>query len=132
MVFLFGGKSMIQRTIGQLATMIHVENDVSNYSEIEVTGVCIDTRKLKRGNLFIPFKGNNVDGHQYVEDAIKNGASAALWQKDVPNPPYHLPILVVENTEHSLQDLARSYRDQLNIKVIGVTGSNGKRLQRIW
>lgn len=126
MVFLFGGKSMIQRTIGQLATMIHVENDVSNYSEIEVTGVCIDTRKLKRGNLFIPFKGNNVDGHQYVEDAIKNGASAALWQKDVPNPPYHLPILVVENTEHSLQDLARSYRDQLNIKVIGVTGSNGK------
>lgn len=117
---------MIQRTLSQLTKMIKVENDVSRFSQSEINGVCIDTRKLQKGNLFIPFKGQNVDGHKFVEDAIKNGAGGALWQKDVPNPPTDLPILVVENTEKALQELARSYRSELQIKVVGITGSNGK------
>lgn len=117
---------MIQRTFQQLAKMITVVNDVSPFAETMINGVCIDTRKLKKGNLFIPFKGQNVDGHKYVEDAIKNGASGALWQRDVPNPPTQLPILIVEDTEKALQDLARCYRSELQIKIVGVTGSNGK------
>src|SRR5690606_21685092 len=48
------------------------------------------------------------------------------WQKDVPNPPLHLPIIVVEDTLTALQELARSYRNELNVKVVGITGSNGK------
>ncbi|QQZ09170.1 UDP-N-acetylmuramoyl-tripeptide--D-alanyl-D-alanine ligase [Heyndrickxia vini] len=117
---------MIQRTISQITKMIKAENDVSQFADTMINGVCIDTRKLQPGNLFIPFKGQNVDGHKYVEDAIKNGASGAFWQKDVPNPPSHLPIIVVENTETALQELARNYRSELTIKVVGVTGSNGK------
>ncbi|MGE8207092.1 UDP-N-acetylmuramoyl-tripeptide--D-alanyl-D-alanine ligase [Heyndrickxia sp. NPDC080065] len=117
---------MIQRTIGQLTEMMQVENDVTRFAETMIDGVCIDTRKLQKGNLFIPFKGRNVDGHQLVEDAINSGAACALWQEDVPNPPAQLPILIVKDTEKALQDLARSYRNELQVKVVGVTGSNGK------
>lgn len=117
---------MIQKSLGSIATMIQIENDLSRYGEVQIKGVSIDSRNIEKGNLFVPFKGEKVDGHRYVEDAISRGASAALWQKDVPNPPLHLPLLIVEDTLTALQDLARSYRNQLNTKVLGITGSNGK------
>ena len=106
--------------------MIPVENEITSFADIEITGVSIDSRKIESGNLFIPFKGENSDGHKYVEDSLKKGASAALWQSDVPNPPTHLPILIVDNCLVALQELAREYRKQLQVKVVGITGSNGK------
>jgi UDP-N-acetylmuramoyl-tripeptide--D-alanyl-D-alanine ligase len=117
---------MIQRTIKEIASMFSVLNDFHLFENESIHGVCIDTRKLEKGNLFVPFSGQNTDGHQYVEAAIEKGAAAALWQKSVPNPPLHLPILVVEDTLVALQELAKAYRHQLQLKVIGITGSNGK------
>lgn len=117
---------VIQRSLVEIADMIKHENDPSSYKDVWIKGVSIDSRKIEQGNLFIPFKGENVDGHRFVEDAIKRGASAAFWQKDVPNPPMHLPIVIVEDPLLALQELARSYRKQLNVKVLGITGSNGK------
>ncbi|MBA4536844.1 UDP-N-acetylmuramoyl-tripeptide--D-alanyl-D-alanine ligase [Bacillus aquiflavi] len=117
---------MIQKTLKQLAEIIKIDNDISKFQQTMISGICIDSRKLEKGNLFVPLKGENVDGHKFVEAAIKNGAAAALWQKDMPNPPLHLPLLIVEDTLLAIQQLARSYRKQLNIKVIGITGSNGK------
>ncbi|MFO1446509.1 UDP-N-acetylmuramoyl-tripeptide--D-alanyl-D-alanine ligase [Bacillus sp. Bva_UNVM-123] len=117
---------MIKRTLQELFEMIKVENDLSAFKDTVISGVSIDSRKIEKGNLFIPFKGEHSDGHQFVENAIKNGAAAALWEKDVPNPPLHLPILVVENTLLALQRLATEYRNTLNVKIVGVTGSNGK------
>lgn len=93
---------------------------------ITVTGVSIDSRSVEEGDLFIPFRGEQVNGHQYVGRAIENGAVASLWLKDEPNPPTHLPLIFVDNSELALQDMARAYRDQLQCKVIGITGSNGK------
>jgi len=46
---------------------------------VMVSGVSIDSRKIDKGNLFIPFRGEQVNGHKYVESAIKNGAAASLW-----------------------------------------------------
>ncbi|MED1202962.1 UDP-N-acetylmuramoyl-tripeptide--D-alanyl-D-alanine ligase [Heyndrickxia acidicola] len=117
---------MINRTIKQVSKMIKAENDLSRFSEIRIEGVCIDSRKVQPGNLYIPLKGRFSDGHQYVEAAINAGASAALWQIDVPNPPEGMPIIMVEDALAALQQLAKSYRDELSIKVVGVTGSNGK------
>ena len=117
---------MINRTLEQLLEMIQVENDVTAFKNVSIHGVCIDSRKVAPGNLFIPLKGERSDGHVFVEGAIQQGAAAALWQKDVPNPPAGLPILIVEDTLLALQELARSYRGQLEVKVVGVTGSNGK------
>nr|WP_225942047.1 UDP-N-acetylmuramoyl-tripeptide--D-alanyl-D-alanine ligase [Sporosarcina limicola] len=97
-----------------------------NLDEVVVSGVSIDSRTVAEGDLFIPFRGEQVNGHNYVEHAIKQGAAAALWIKDEPNPPSHLPLIFVEDCEVALQEMARVYRDMLTCKVIGITGSNGK------
>jgi UDP-N-acetylmuramoyl-tripeptide--D-alanyl-D-alanine ligase len=117
---------MIKRSLKQIAEMVSAANDISPFQEVNISGVSIDSRKIEPGNLFIPFKGENVDGHKYVEDSIRKGAAAALWQKDVPNPPCDLPILIVDDCLAALQELARKYRQELAVKVVGITGSNGK------
>ncbi|WP_339201241.1 UDP-N-acetylmuramoyl-tripeptide--D-alanyl-D-alanine ligase [Peribacillus sp. FSL P2-0133] len=117
---------MIKRTVKQVHEMAEGLNDISPFQSKGINGVTIDSRTVKEGCLFIPLKGGQVDGHQYVKQALAQGAAASFWQRDVPNPPNDLPIIIVENTEKALQQLARSYRQQLNIKVIGITGSNGK------
>ncbi|MBU8879887.1 UDP-N-acetylmuramoyl-tripeptide--D-alanyl-D-alanine ligase [Bacillus sp. FJAT-29790] len=117
---------MITKTLQEITGMIKIENDISEFKDIVISGVSIDSRKITAGNLFVPFKGENSDGHRFVEDAIKKGASAAFWQKDVPNPPLHLPILIVEDPLIALQELARNYRNKLSVRVVGITGSNGK------
>lgn len=121
-----GGSTMIERTIREITEMISVENDVTQIADIHITGVCIDTRKIEKGNLFIPFKGENTDGHTFAAQAIEAGASAVLWQKDVPLPEVNFPVIVVENTLDALQQLAASYRQQLQAKIVAITGSNGK------
>ncbi|MDQ7862821.1 UDP-N-acetylmuramoyl-tripeptide--D-alanyl-D-alanine ligase [Peribacillus frigoritolerans] len=117
---------MIKRTLKQVHEMAEGLNDISPFQSKGINGVTIDSRTVKEGCLFIPLKGEQVDGHQYVKQALAQGAVASFWQRDVPNPPDDLPIIIVENTEKALQQLARSYRQELNIKVIGITGSNGK------
>lgn len=117
---------MIKRSLKQIAEMVSAHNDSSLFAETSIAGVSIDSRKVEKGNLFIPFKGEHSDGHKYVEESISRGAAAALWQKDVPNPPEHLPILIVDDCLVALQELARNYRKQLPVKVVGITGSNGK------
>jgi UDP-N-acetylmuramoyl-tripeptide--D-alanyl-D-alanine ligase len=106
--------------------MIPVLNDLTSFFDVTISGVVIDSRKIEKGSLFIPLKGEHVDGHKYVVESIKKGAAAAFWQKDVPNPPLDLPILIVDDCLTALQELARKYREQLNVKVVGITGSNGK------
>lgn len=117
---------MIKRSLKQIAEMVSAQNDITSYLDIVIAGVTIDSRKIEPGNLFVPFKGEKVDGHKYVEEAIKKGAGAALWQKDVPNPPQGLPLLIVDDCLTALQELARKYRKELSVKVVGITGSNGK------
>ncbi|WHY77971.1 UDP-N-acetylmuramoyl-tripeptide--D-alanyl-D-alanine ligase [Neobacillus sp. WH10] len=117
---------MIKRSLKQISKMVSATNDITPFEDLIIEGVTIDSRKIKSGNLFIPFKGEYSDGHKYVEESIRKGASAALWQKDVPNPPTHLPIVMVEDCLVALQELARQYRKELPVRVVGITGSNGK------
>ncbi|MFZ7947029.1 MULTISPECIES: UDP-N-acetylmuramoyl-tripeptide--D-alanyl-D-alanine ligase [Bacillaceae] len=117
---------MIKRTLKQIAEMVSASNEIPQFADVMIEGVTIDSRKINPGNLFIPFKGEHVDGHKYVEESIRKGAAAALWQKDVPNPPLDLPIIIVDDCLAALQELARKYRQELPVKVVGITGSNGK------
>ena len=117
---------MFEKTIRDICTMLDVKNDLSTFDSVIVKGVSIDTRKIGSGNLFVPFKGENVDGHQFVRQAIDNGASAALWDINVANPPEDIPVIVVEDPLLALQSLANQYRHELDLKVVGITGSNGK------
>lgn len=95
------------------------------YEDLIIQGVSIDSRTIKPGNLFVPII-RQLDGHDYVEEALSQGATASLWQKDHPDPPVHSPLIYVDDCLKALQTLATNYRKELPIKVIGVTGSNGK------
>lgn len=100
--------------------------DGQSIDEVIVEGVSIDSRTIVEGDLFIPFRGEQVNGHQFVQMAIEKGAVASLWLKDEPNPPSDVPLLFVDDAELALQQMARDYRLELDCKVIGITGSNGK------
>ncbi|PHE54721.1 UDP-N-acetylmuramoyl-tripeptide--D-alanyl-D-alanine ligase [Bacillus pseudomycoides] len=117
---------MMKRTLKQVEQMVMGAGLAEKYVNETVQGVSIDTRKITTGNLYIPIQGDRFDGHSFVEKAIENGAVATLWKKNVQNPPVNIPVIFVEDTLEALQTLAKSYRDQLEVKVIGVTGSNGK------
>ncbi|WP_329741332.1 UDP-N-acetylmuramoyl-tripeptide--D-alanyl-D-alanine ligase [Dyella sp. A6] len=92
-------------------------------ADAEVTGVAIDTRKLKAGDLFAAFKGERVDGHDYLAAAAAAGATAALVSRKVD---VDLPQVLVDDVEAALGDLASAVRAQRQARVIGITGSNGK------
>src|SRR5690606_1913918 len=121
-----GGFTMIKKSIREIARMVGATNDVSRFADTVIAGVSIDTRTLEKGNLFIPLRGERHDGHQFVPAAFERGAAATLWQEDVPGIPEDQPVLVVKDTLQALQELARLYRQELDLKVCAVTGSNGK------
>lgn len=114
----------MKRKLNEIADWIQAAGQ--NLEAIFATGVSIDSRTASAGDLFIPFRGEQVNGHAYVEQAIKQGAVASLWMKDEPNPPANLPLIFVEDPELALQEMARVYRGMLHCKVVGITGSNGK------
>jgi UDP-N-acetylmuramoyl-tripeptide--D-alanyl-D-alanine ligase len=91
--------------------------------DVDINDVAIDSRKIKPGDLFVAFKGERVDGHDYLADAKARGAAAALVERRVE---IDLPQVQVENAELALGDLASAVRAQRNARVIGITGSNGK------
>ena len=116
--------SKLKKTLAEIASWLHLEEQF-DFNPL-VTGVSINTRTLKPGDLFIPFRGEQVNGHQFVQDAFAKGAAASLWLKDEPNPPKDVPLLFVESGEKALQQMAAAYRAELKTVFIGITGSNGK------
>ena len=93
-------------------------------SNVEITGIAIDSRKVKQGDLFIPFLGENVDGHNYIESAFEKGAAASLSLKDDFVSDNN--IIYVDDSYEAIQTLAKHYLESLNAKTIAITGSNGK------
>lgn len=114
----------MRKSIQDIANWLNIE--AGEHGEKIVTGVSIDTRTIKEGDLFIPFRGEKTNGHKYVLQAFEKGASCSLWLKDEPNPPKDVPLLFVEDSGLALQQMASMYRNELKAKFIGITGSNGK------
>ena len=100
------------------AKKVNITNDT------EITGIAIDSRKVKQGDLFIPFLGENVDGHNYIESAFEKGAAASLYLKNDFISDNN--IIYVNDSYEAIQTLAKHYLDSLNAKTIAITGSNGK------
>ncbi|HEY4114443.1 MAG TPA: UDP-N-acetylmuramoyl-tripeptide--D-alanyl-D-alanine ligase [Rhizomicrobium sp.] len=90
----------------------------------EATGISIDTRTLKAGDLFVALKGDARDGHAFVPAALAAKASAALVSQHIDEAPGAL--LSVANTQRGLEDLGRAARTRSHAKIVGVTGSAGK------
>ncbi|WP_100373295.1 UDP-N-acetylmuramoyl-tripeptide--D-alanyl-D-alanine ligase [Bacillus sp. FJAT-45037] len=97
--------------------------------EQSFTAVSTDTRTIKKDDLFVPLIGERFNGHDYVNVAAKNGSTASLWQEGQPIPsdlPIDFQLYIVKDTLSALQQMAKAYRIEVNPKVIGITGSNGK------
>ncbi|MED3022812.1 MULTISPECIES: UDP-N-acetylmuramoyl-tripeptide--D-alanyl-D-alanine ligase [Bacillus cereus group] len=109
----------------KLEEVVGGEGLQESFHHIEIHGVCIDSKSIKEGNVFVPII-RVKDGHDYVKEAFDNGAVASLWKKSYSTPPKGMPIIFVDDTLFALQQLAQFYRKELNVKVIGITGSNGK------
>jgi len=86
-------------------------------------GMTQDSRALKRGNLYCALLGERVDGHRFVIDVAGSGAAAALVSRTVDAP---LAQIVVEDVVQAMGRLARAWRQAMNVRVVAVTGSNGK------
>lgn len=94
-----------------------------------VDQITIDSRRIdSRKALFVALKGDFVDGHQFIEQAALGGAKFALVKKDWATSSLHhnLKLLRVENPLSAFQEICKTYRQQKNCKIIGITGSYGK------
>lgn len=95
--------------------------------QVDPTGGSIDTKSISPGDLFFALKGEHTDGHRFVGDAIRAGASAAVVEKCwIAENRAPGPVVAVEAPDLALGDLARIYRKQFELPVVGITGSSGK------
>lgn len=91
--------------------------------DIVFFGCSTDSRTIKDGNLFIALKGDQFDGHDYVSVAEENGASSLMLEREVNHTK---PVLQVKDTRKAMGLLAKTWRDELSIPLVAITGSNGK------
>lgn len=107
-----------------LGGRLHADGDAPS----AVTGVAIDSRRIRPGDLFFALPGQRTDGHRFVPHALASGACAAVVDRAradaLPNTTE--PLILVEEPLHALQALAAWYRRAHVARVVAITGSNGK------
>ncbi len=111
----------MKTTLGQLHQWI---NGSRMTADVSFDGVSTDTRQVGKGNLFVALRGENFDAHDFLADLPQKGVAAVVAER-IPEA-YPLPSLLVSDTRMALGEMARQWRRQFSIPVVGVTGSNGK------
>lgn len=91
-----------------------------------IEGISTDTRSIKQGDLFIPIHGENFDGHRFIDEAFKKGASVSLAECGFSQESENNKIIFVDDTISAYHRLAYHSRKSFKIPVIAITGSNGK------
>lgn len=98
-----------------------------NAQNVEFCGVNTDSRSIKAGELFVALSGENFDGHNYCAKALELGAAGVVISHDVAGLPQNAVAVKVDDTLKAYQLISKAWRDkQKNLKVVAVTGSNGK------
>jgi UDP-N-acetylmuramoyl-L-alanyl-D-glutamate--2,6-diaminopimelate ligase len=99
---------------------------MANVPDILVTGISIDSRAVRPGHLFVAMKGSNVDAHDYIENAIDNGAVAVVGERELGG--LSVPYIRLDNPRRTLTWIAAAFYDWpgRKLRVIGVTGTDGK------
>ena len=97
-------------------------------TEVEITGVNIDSRKIREGHLFIAIPGTQTDGHKFIPKAIELGAAAILCENIPDNQEPGVTYIAVKSTEDSVGKVATQFfgDPSSKLKLVGVTGTNGK------
>ncbi len=94
-------------------------------TDIEISGIAYDSRKVKEGYLFVAIKGFETDGHKYIDAAIKNGAVAVIGEEELS---LSCTYLKVDNSRRALARVSSAFYNhpERKLKIIGITGTNGK------
>lgn len=107
--------------------------EVYGDNNIDITGVAYDSRRVKKGNLFVCITGFKTDGHRYIEGAIENGASSIIIEKEINNiadivEKHNISAIRVTDTRDALSKLSSNFYNNPSeeINVVGITGTNGK------
>lgn len=97
-------------------------------TEIEITGICIDSRKIEKGNIFVAINGTKTDGHQYIDEVISCGAKAIACQILPASIKDDVTYIVLEDTSAAIGEIATQFYGEptKKLKLVGVTGTNGK------
>ena len=95
---------------------------INAHSLVAIDGISIDSRTINKNELFIAIKGDRYDGHLFINDAIKNGASLVISENVLKD----FPCISIDNTTSALASIATFCIDKINPIVIGITGTNGK------
>lgn len=111
---------MIPIPIALLADIVGSE-PVGFEPESEAQGFALDSRHVEVGDLFLAVRGAQVDGHEFVSQALRQGAVGSLVERDVEGP-----YLKVHNLVHALAQIGMHFRSQFHGPVVGITGSAGK------
>jgi UDP-N-acetylmuramoyl-L-alanyl-D-glutamate--2,6-diaminopimelate ligase len=112
----------------ELLTLLSYLHDIQQINpkiNPTITSIEMDSREVKKGSLFICVKGYTVDGHDFAEQAIKNGAAAIIAERELP---VDVPVIKVKDSRRAMAILADAFYGQPTHKLhlIGVTGTNGK------
>jgi len=104
--------------LSEIATILEVD---FHGTDCEISSIVTDSRSVVNGSLFVALKGEKFDGHDFVDEALRNGAVASLTFKPVAGS--HIRVT---DTLNALGEIAKAYRRTLSAKVIAITGSSGK------
>jgi UDP-N-acetylmuramoyl-tripeptide--D-alanyl-D-alanine ligase len=120
------------RTSDILTLPHHEAMGFDGLNKFSITGISLDSRKIKAGEMFVAIRGDRFDGHDFISKAIEMDAACLLVERRWADAnktmmvSIHIPRLIVENTYHALGHLATMYRRKYSIPFIAVGGSNGK------
>ena len=117
---------MYEISLKEIVKITGAEIVGENLADKKVCDITTDSRKIVEGVLFIALKGENFNGEDFAEDALKKGAAAVLVSKSADTKNLAGAVLKVENTLTAYQQLAKNWRDKFKIPVVAITGSTGK------
>ncbi len=103
------------------------KSDLSKFPNLKINGIKTDSNKVTKGDLFIAIKGNKIDGHKFIHQAVNLGASALITNND-SDDSLSLPQIKVKDTRIATSLIAANYYNNPSreLTVIGITGTNGK------
>lgn len=109
-------------TLSKLASVLAV----TSHGDARLSGVAVDSRRVRPGDLFVAIQGARVDGHDFARDAIAAGAQAVLAQRLPPGLPAGYPVLIVPDARRALLQFAGVLKKEAGFRLAAIGGSAGK------
>ena len=108
-----------------LKNLIKLKTDSKDLKTLKIKGISLDSRKVKKGNLFFAIKGNKFNGEKFINEAIKKGARVVIYSSKKERK-YKVTSINVKNIKETLSSVCSKFFNKKPKNIIAVTGTNGK------